>query len=278
MEKIRPDENNRKCLALIWSRATISREGGLLKDPRAEEIAACLDNITGILNENKYLSIFLGIRARVLDELAERFIALHPDCIVLHLGCGLDSRCERLKSRPKEWYDLDFPSVIELRRQFYQESESYHMIGSDAADLRWLDQVPDGGEVLVVAEGLTMFLTAEENISLFAAFREKFRYTEYVFDVYTDKAVIMLNSSSKPQAIQRGKSILWGLSNPGILESVDGVKYIRSFKFNYTRYLKTFPIGTQLMYKILYGRDATNRLYRIYHYRIGGESFTEEDN
>ncbi len=178
MDKIPVIDENKKCLAPIWSRAALSRSCDLLKDPKAEEIAACIDNSAGELDENKYLAVFLGIRARVLDEVAEDFIKEHPDCTVLHLGCGLDSRCERLGNKPKLWFDLDFPEVIELRRQFYRESETYRMIGSDAAELSWLEQVPDSEEVLVIAEGLTMYMTEEENMSLFKAFKERFPYTE----------------------------------------------------------------------------------------------------
>lgn len=277
MERLVPDDNNKKTLELIWNRAFISRAGELIKDPKAEEIASHLDNSSGKLKLSKYLSIFLGIRARVLDELANQFIAKHPECIVIHLGCGLDSRCERVLTKPKMWFDLDFPDVIDLRRRFYEENANYRMIGSDAAALGWLDQIPDGEEVLVIAEGFTMFMTAEENISLFTAFYQKFYYTEYVFDVYTDRAIVMLRSSQKAQENKRGKSILWGLGNPSMLESIDGVKYIRSFRFNYTRYLKTLPLGTQLIYRLMYGRDATNRLYRIYHYRIRGVDFVDEE-
>ena len=271
MEISRIDGENKKCLELIWSRAALSRSCELLKDPKAEEIAACLDNSSGEFDENKFLAVFLGIRARVLDEAAEEFIEKHPDCTVLHLGCGLDSRCERLSRKPKMWFDLDFPEVIGLRREFYRESDSYRMIGSDAAELSWLEQVPDSENVLVIAEGLTMYMTEEENMSLFAAFKEKFPYTEYVFDVYTEKALKMVSSTQSGQEPVRGKTLLWGLAEHGMPEKIRGVHYIRSYKFNYKRHLKALPFGTRLVYTLLYRRDSANKLYRIHHYRICGE-------
>ncbi|ANY07766.1 class I SAM-dependent methyltransferase [Pseudonocardia sp. HH130630-07] len=31
-------------------------------------------------------------RARMIDDVTRRFLDRHPDAVVLHLGCGLDSR------------------------------------------------------------------------------------------------------------------------------------------------------------------------------------------
>ena len=45
-----------------------------------------------------------GVKFR-RNELANRFIAKHPDCTVIHLGCGLDSRCERVKQKPEICYN-----------------------------------------------------------------------------------------------------------------------------------------------------------------------------
>ncbi len=268
MDKITANEDNGKLLSLIWNRAVISREGELIRDTKAEEIAERVDPAGQSLGGNKYLALFLGIRARVLDDIAEEFLEAHPDCTVLHLGCGLDSRCQRLKHRAAAWYDLDFPEVIELRREFYEETDSYHMIASDAADLKWLDAVPEADTGLIIAEGFSMFLTAEENIGLFAAFRKKFRYSEYAFDAYTDRAVLYAAGSGTPV---RGKTVVWGLANPGLMEQIDGVRFLRAYNFHYSQYLRSFPLSTRLVYKLIYGKQSTSRLYRIYRYRISLE-------
>lgn len=266
MEPLAISEENRKCLSLVCGRAGISREGGLIYDPKAEEIAACLGAGRDQLRMSRYLALFLGVRARVLDDLAERFVVEHPGCVVLHLGCGLDARCLRVRHKPRLWYDLDFPAVIHLRRRFYQEEGWYRMIGSDVSDLSWLEQVADSREALILAEGLTMFLTADENLSLFTAFQEKFPYSEYAFDVYTDRAVLYVSTPTHPP--KRGKSILWGLSKPQLLEELPGVRYLRAYHFNSSRYLRSFSLPVQLVYRFLYGRESTNRYYRIYHYRL----------
>src|SRR5215213_9570373 len=64
--------------------------------------------------------ITLPARARHLDGWTRDFIAAHPTSTVLHLGCGLDSRVFRIDPPATvDWYDVDFPDVIDLRRQLY---------------------------------------------------------------------------------------------------------------------------------------------------------------
>lgn len=100
------------------------------------------------------------VRAKAHDDWARSFLADHPDAIVLHLGCGLDARVYRIDPPGTvDWYDLDYPSVIELRRQFLLPREHYTLIDSSATDLTWLDRIPRGRPVLMIAEGLVPYLT-----------------------------------------------------------------------------------------------------------------------
>src|SRR5512147_945932 len=84
-------------------------------------------------------------RAKVHDDWARSFLADHPDAVVLHLGCGLDARAFRIDPPATvDWYDLDYPSVIELRRQSLPPREHYTLIDSSVTDLTWLDRIPHG--------------------------------------------------------------------------------------------------------------------------------------
>lgn len=85
--------------------------------------------------------MYMAVRAKIIDEICGKYIARHPNTIVIHLGCGLDSRCLRVNRDSAKWYDIDFESVIDLRRQFYVENENYKMIGKSVTDLRWLDEI-----------------------------------------------------------------------------------------------------------------------------------------
>jgi len=59
--------------------------------------------------------------------------------------------------------------VIELRRRFYADHARYHLIASSVTDLEWVNRVAAAGRpVLVVAEGLLMYLGEADVKRLFA--------------------------------------------------------------------------------------------------------------
>jgi O-methyltransferase len=83
------------------------------------------------------------VRTKVHDDWARSFLADHSDAVVLHLGCGLDARVYRIDPPATvDWYDLDYPAVIELRQQFLPPREHYTQIGSSVTDLTWLERIP----------------------------------------------------------------------------------------------------------------------------------------
>ena len=113
----------------------------ILVDKKAQEILQQVDYKFSSLDVPAKTCAMILLRAKKLDEYAQAFLAEHPDGLVLHLGCGLDARYDRLQPKQAEWIDLDLPDVIELRRQFFDETDRVRMIASSVTDLGWLDAV-----------------------------------------------------------------------------------------------------------------------------------------
>ena len=135
---------------------------------------------TSLPASNQYMVV---LRARQLDDWCADFLRGQPDAVVVHLGCGLDGRAFRLAVPTSVlWFDVDQPSVIELRRHLYGDTERYRMIGSSVTDPQWLDQVPTGRPTLVVAEGLLMYLPESEVRKLLQHLTDRFDRGEMLFD------------------------------------------------------------------------------------------------
>ncbi|OMC45555.1 methyltransferase [Mycobacterium sp. IS-2888] len=128
---------------------------------------------------NQYL---VTMRARQFDDWSADFLRRHPDAVVLHLGCGMDTRAFRL--HPPEtvrWFDVDQPGVIALRRKLYDDRDGYRMIGSSVTD-DWLDDIPTDRPVLMIAEGLVMYLTEPQVRTLLQSLTDRFGSGELLFD------------------------------------------------------------------------------------------------
>ncbi len=96
-------------------------------------------------------------RAKLIDDIARGWLARHDEAVVLHLGCGLDSRVLRLDPGPGvRWFDVDQEPVIELRRRLYDDSRTATV--GDVTDPSSYRQFPADLPRLVIAEGLLMYL------------------------------------------------------------------------------------------------------------------------
>ncbi len=136
----------------------------ILGDAYAEQTMRLLDPD---YDKGRFGASQLGLaaveRARAHDEWARGFLGDHRRAVVLHLGCGLDARVFRIDPPDTvDWYDLDYPGVIELRQQFLPAREHCTLIASSVTDLTWLQRIPRGLPVLVIAEGLVPYLTETE--------------------------------------------------------------------------------------------------------------------
>ena len=49
------------------------------------------------------------LRVRHFDSVTRDFLARNGPAVVVHVGCGLDSRFERVDDGQVEWYDLTCP-------------------------------------------------------------------------------------------------------------------------------------------------------------------------
>jgi len=159
---------------------------------------------------NQYLVV---LRAKQLDDWCADFLGRHPEAVVLHLGCGLDGRAFRLEVPASvRWFDIDQPSVIELRRRLYDDTGRYRMIGSSVTDPQWLAQIPTGYPALVVAEGLLMYLAESEVRQLLARLTDRFDSGEMLFDTLSALAPRL------SKILTRG-IVKWGIGNVRDLES-----------------------------------------------------------
>ncbi|MBN1874299.1 MAG: class I SAM-dependent methyltransferase [Anaerolineae bacterium] len=168
-------------LATLYSHAVENRyPDALIRDPRAEELVAQIDYDFERFQLNPTNHTATCVRLRQFDRFAQAFLAAHPDGVVVHIGCGLDTRFERVCSELPDnsqmmWYDLDLPPVIELRRKLLEETPRYKMIAASALDLAWLDivDVHPGKPFLFIAEGVFMYFPDAEMRRLVLVLRER---------------------------------------------------------------------------------------------------------
>ncbi len=270
MPKLTLKKEMETLLITLYSKAEMSRSGQIITDKKAEEVLPLIDYDFKRLAVNKKTQVFVALRSAVIDRFAEDFIMRNQSAVVLHLGCGLDFRAERINRGQSMWYDLDYPKVIQIRRQFCEESDRYRLIASSVNNLSWLDGVGNSGDpVLVIAEGLTMYLSADEIERLFMTINSCFANVTYIFDVYSELSVKLTQMKLNSLLTRTGAEIKWGIDSPAKLEQF-GMKFTKSLYLNDERFVKTIKSGYfRLMFKLTMGSRTVNNAMRILVFEKG---------
>jgi O-methyltransferase involved in polyketide biosynthesis len=201
-------------LITLYIRALESqRPDALIRDEKAVELVTQLHYDFGrlkLLHLSEANKLVIILRNREFDRYTRAFLARHPQAVVVHIGCGLDTRFERVDSGQVEWYDLDLPDVIELRRKLIgDEGERYHLLGISVLDHTWLDTVSAHGQrhFLFLAEGVFMYFEGAQVKSLVLTLRDRFPGAELIFDCYSPIHVWRSNL----QTARFGFRTRWGI-------------------------------------------------------------------
>jgi O-methyltransferase involved in polyketide biosynthesis len=268
-EKLSLTEEQETLLIPLYSKAVESqRPDPIFVDPKAQEILERVEYDFARLKVPRKTAVMVCMRAKKLDAYTREFIASHPRSLVIHLGCGLDSRCVRVQHEGVEWFDLDMPAVIDLRRKFYDETDTYHLIASSVTDWGWIDRIsPQGRSALVIAEGLMMYLKEDEVKTLILKLKAAFPVCELAFDAFS--TMTARSVKAHPSLKETGAVTHWGIDDPKAIEQwADGIKLKEEWYFTQSDDINKLGTAYRLMFKLAGLFGAANKAHRILYYSL----------
>jgi len=219
-ERVRLDGEKATLLATLYGRALDARSPDpILGDTMAVRAVERIDHDFTQIGMDRRKARAVAFRARFLDGWAAEFLAGRPRAVVLHLGCGLDTRVWRLDPPPSvAWFDVDYPEVAGLRRRLFPGRPGLTTAGAQVTEPGWLDQVPTGRPVLVIAEGLVYYLDETGGRDLFRRIADRFPEGQFVFDALSRLGLRLqvLNSPVR----KAGARMHWAVRGPRDLESI----------------------------------------------------------
>jgi O-methyltransferase involved in polyketide biosynthesis len=215
-------------LATLYAKALdADRPDSILHDTYAKDIVDRIDYDWAATTITSRNAPSVTMRSAHFDEWTRQFLAALPEAVVLHLGCGLDSRFQRVQPGPGvDWYDIDFPEVARLRERFYPASLGCHVVAASVTDPAWLASIRDDRPTLMVAEGLTMYLTEGDGIALLRRIVDRFPSGELQFDAFNWLGI----KTQWTNAVVRrsGSTLYWAINGPDdIVTAVPGTRLLQ---------------------------------------------------
>lgn len=219
---------------------------GAIKDPYAVEILNQIEFSESDKNKvSKGSQTGTIARTIILDNVITEFLSKNPQGIIVNLGCGLDARCKRLPRQASQWFDIDVADSIELRKQFFEETPTYHMIAKSMFDYSWMNSISKDHPVLIFAEGVMMYFEEKEIQTLFSKIARTFLSAEIAFDILGE--FMARNHKMHPDVKKYNAPFKWGIDNAQSIEGwKPGFKLLKTYY--YMDYLKKrWPLFFRLM-------------------------------
>ena len=256
------NEVNKTLYIPLYGKAKVSRQGIILNDPYAEAIWKEEAFPIHGKSRSKWLAYNMAMRARVFDDWTDILLQQNEDALVLHIGCGLDSRFMRIKSSCSEWIDCDLPEVIETRKKHFQENEKYHMSALDASRPEEIESLPDRDTAIVVLEGLSMYLTNSKMHGLLQALDKKYQTLHILMDVYTEFGVKASNYKNPVKDV--GVTKLYGINDIDSIISGLRMRFVKEHSFTPKALVDELAPLERLFFKMLFTRKLYRKIYRLY--------------
>lgn len=259
------DNVNKTLYIPLYGKAYVSQKGILLDDKKAEEIWEKEGFALKGKSKSKWLAYYMGMRSAVFDSWLKAQMDKQEDAVVLHIGCGMDSRVKRVGTRKHAWFDVDFPEVIQERKRYYKENEEYHMIEADVRDVRWLSGLPKDKTAILVMEGISMYLTLKELKELLKAMNQHFKKVHIMMDCYT---VFAAKASKYKNPINDvSVTMVYGIDDPKVLEDGTGISLVKEHEMTPEYLIEELKGFEKLVFKKVYGGGISKKMYRLYEYR-----------
>lgn len=203
----------------LYARAKESmKPNAKIKDDMAAEIVSQLDYDFSNADKDGAMSSGVIARTIVLDEMVGKYLTRHPKTVVVNIACGMDTRCYRMKGKYLRWYNVDLPETMEVRERFLTEDGPIYQIAKSAMDASYIDDITyEGEDVLVVIEGLSMYLKEADIRQIFAIIDQAFPKAMVLIEVMSPFVV----KHVKEKSIEGSNAkFTWGIKNGKLLEQL----------------------------------------------------------
>ena len=248
----------------LYGKSYVSKRGLFLDDKKAEEIWEAEGFSLKGKSKSKWLAYYMGVRSAVFDEWLKRQMADVPNAVVIHIGCGMDSRVIRVEAENHKWYDVDFSEVIEERKRYYAESNNYKMIAGDVRESTWLSSITEIQHAIVIMEGVSMYLTIDEMRNLADSLCTHFESIMLLVDAYTSFAAKM--SKRRNPINDVGVTEVYGIDNPQAYQS-EKLSFVEEHTMIPQKYIDELKGFERFIFAKLYAGGFSKKLYRLYEYQ-----------
>ncbi|MCR5367821.1 Acetyl esterase/lipase [Eubacterium ruminantium] len=157
--------------------------------------------------ENEFIDITKAATMRAFDDEVSKFILQYPMSTIVYLGCSLDTMFKRLDNGRVNWYNLDTPGKISIRKKYDKDSEREHTIVKSVDDMKWLDDIECdiGFGLLFVCRDIFLYRTSKEVVRFIEKIYNRYPGAQIVFNAPSYGGMVRKNMYSRKNDVDYKK-------------------------------------------------------------------------
>ena len=196
----------------VYRAMETERPDALFRDPFARRLAG--DRGEAIVDEvsrGRKMAWVMIVRTKAFDELIMQAVNERGVDVVLNIAAGLDARPWRLELPPSlQWIDVDLPDILKYKTEMLKDDKpkcryeaiSVDMTDTDARQSMLMNVGAIGKKVLVVTEGLMIYLTREQAGELAHDLSHQPTFYWWIIDIVSPRLMKMMERSWGKNVVQ----------------------------------------------------------------------------
>ena len=218
-------------IPLLGRAVETRKKNGLLKDDKAVEIVNTLDYDFSKWMKSKTLT-GATLRTKLFDQYVQSFLQKDPAGTVVEIGCGLNTRFERIDNGKARWFDLDLPDALALRRRFFQDEPRRTMLEASVLETDWMEKVAaTGGPWCFISEAVIIYLEPAEARQAIAQIANRFPSAWILTDTTSQKMVESQSTHDAMKYMSPDSWFRWACDDPREIENWANLRLVRSLTF-----------------------------------------------
>lgn len=186
----------------VYRAMETERPDAIFRDPFARRLAGERgEQIVSAMRRGRQTAWAMIVRTAVFDEIILERVRAGCDMVV-NLAAGLDARAWRLDLPASlRWVDVDLPGILRYKAEMLADARpvcQYEAVHADLTDARvrhalFTQLGAQGRNVLVVTEGLLIYLTAEQVAALATDLHAVPTFRWWLFDLANPRLLKYMN-------------------------------------------------------------------------------------
>lgn len=213
-------------------------------------------------NASEYFHMASVCRQDVIDKKIIKFLEENKNCNVVFLGAGLETAYNRINNKTANFYQVDLPDVIEIRKKVIGNAENEKLISGDMFTLEWIKEIDTRLPTMIAVSGVYQYFYKEKIVDMIKKMKSIFPKGELVFDATNSKGLEVANKYVKKTGNVNAQ-MYFSIDNPNEFVKLTDTRLVE-FQGFFERALKSCS-GLKIKTKIfMYFADKLHRTFVVH--------------